>query len=170
MVYMTFLLSLDIEVKKSKNSNFLHIWFHVFFSILTKYPGQKSIAKKNYTPFCSSFNSASNHICDIISKRSHGAIAKLEYCPFNEIKRNFIFIFGNFFLEFFSLFKLSHIPIDRVWLALQNGIYDISSQSRYWSQKVNILYFLTQFKFFPQYLAEMSVWKDECQNRNGIIL
>ena len=62
MVYMTFLLSLDIEVKNSKKHFFLHFYFRAFFSILAKYLGQKSIAKKYFTSFCSPFNSARIHI------------------------------------------------------------------------------------------------------------
>ena len=91
----------------------MHTRFHAFFSILTKYIGQSSIAKKNYTPFCSPFNSASNHIWDIMSQRSHGDIAKLEYRRLNEISVTSYSYLWIFFLEIFLLFKLNHIPIDR---------------------------------------------------------
>jgi hypothetical protein len=39
------------------------------------------IAKENFTLFCSPFNSALNHILDILSRRSGAEIAKLEYRP-----------------------------------------------------------------------------------------
>ena len=110
---MTFIFNHDIVAKKSKNNVFLTYTISCFFSILTKYIGQSSITKKKYTPFCSPFNSASNHIWDIMSQRSHGDIAKLEYRRLNEIQYNFIFIFVNFFLKMFSLFKLNCIPVDR---------------------------------------------------------
>ena len=86
---MTFIFNHDIVAKKSKNNVFLTYTISCFFSILTKYIGQSSIAKKNYTPFCSPFNSASNHIWDIIAKHSHGELSHLEYRPMTS---NFTYI------------------------------------------------------------------------------
>ena len=106
MVYITFLLSLDIGGKKSKNRVFFAYTISWFFSILTKYLGQKKSAKTNYTPFCSPFNSASIHIWDIISKHSHGELSQLEYRP---LTSNFTYIrcYIELILKIF-FFKLFH--------------------------------------------------------------
>jgi hypothetical protein len=145
-VYMTFPLNLDFTVKKSKNGDFWHIEFRVFFSILTEYLGQKSIAKRTFTSSCRPFNSASNHILDIVSQRSAAEIIWLEHwrlTPYLSYYWCHNIHIWNFFSWIFSLSKLNRIPIDRAWLALQNGLYDISSQPQYWSQIVKILHFLT---------------------------
>ncbi len=71
----------------------------------------------------------------------------------------------NFFLQIFSRFKLSHMPIDRASLALQNGIHDISPQSRYWEQKVKKQYFFLHIRFHgflsisTKYLGQKSIAK-----------
>jgi hypothetical protein len=41
-----------------------------------------------------------------------------------------------FFPQTLCLFKSSHIPVDRAWLALQNCIYDISPQSWFDNEKI----------------------------------
>ncbi len=63
------------------------------------------------------------------------------------MQKNQVLVSVNFFLEIFSQFKLNHIPVDRASLALQNGIHDISPQSRYWKQKVKKQYFFCIYDF-----------------------
>ena len=62
-----------------------------------------------------------------------------------------LFLFVHFFLENFSLFKLSHIPFDRASLALQNCVYDIFPGPQYVIEKVKILFFFT--KKFPTFFS-----------------
>ncbi len=60
---------------------FQHMKTHPFFSILTLYLGEKQIAKTNFILLCSPFNSASNHILDIVLKCASSKIITLEYRP-----------------------------------------------------------------------------------------
>jgi hypothetical protein len=75
-----------------------------------------------------------------------------------------LFLFVHFFLENFLLFKLSHIPFDRAWLALQNCIYDTFLGSQYIIEKVKILFFLgakpsTFFSILTKRLGQKSIAK-----------
>ena len=52
-----------------------------FFSILALYLGEKQIAKNTFILLCSPFNSAPNHILDIVSKCASSKIIRLDYHP-----------------------------------------------------------------------------------------
>ena len=94
-----------LKTKSQKTLFFLHIRFHGFFSILIKYLGQISIAKKTYTSFCSPFNSASNHIWDVAKQRSAFEMSILIFCLVSRNQMSYRihigFIFEFFFLKFF---------------------------------------------------------------------
>ncbi len=122
-VYKTFLLSLDIEGKKSKNNVFLAYTISRFFSVF--WPNtevRNRLPKKNFTPFCSPFNCASNHTLHIAEQRSALEMIIFEFCLFGWNQVSYRIHIGNIFLQIFPLLKLNHIPIDRAWLALQYGI------------------------------------------------
>ena len=61
----------------------------------------------------------------------------------NDVKNeeNQAFLYYEFFHIFFPLFILSHIPIDRARLALQNYLYDIFLLKQNRREKIKILFF-----------------------------
>ncbi len=76
--YMTFSPHFDLESRMTKYSDFPHIKFSLFSSIVTKCLDEESIAAILITSCCSPFNSVSIHILDIVSKCSEGKIARVE--------------------------------------------------------------------------------------------
>ena len=75
-----------------------------------------------------------------------------------------LWLFVIFSIENVLLLKLSHIPFDRAWLALQNCICDISLQSQNSIEKVKIQKFLA-YKLFTvfQYFDQMYRSEIDCQ-------
>ena len=128
-VYMAVPFDLDIEIKKLKYVYFYRRKISTIFNILMKCIDKKSIAKNLFTSVCSPFNSASNRLYGIFSERSEAEIIRWERCSLTSLFRNFRlkktyhringFIF---FFRFLLQFKLNHIPFDRAWLTLQNGV------------------------------------------------
>ena len=80
-IYITFLCDVSFKSKKSKNSDFSWYKISLFLSILILCLWEESIAKKKFIMFGSPFNSASNDILDIVSKRSSSENVRLEYRP-----------------------------------------------------------------------------------------
>ena len=55
----------------------------------------------------------------------------------------------NFFHICFPLFNLSHIPIDRAWLALQNYLYGIFHLAQIWGKTLkNFFFCIIKISFF----------------------
>ena len=82
-----------------------------------------------------------------------------------------LFLFVHFFLENFSLFKLSYIPFDRASLALQNCIYDIFPGPQYVIEKSqNTFFFYQKISYFFQYFDQITRSEIDYQKIFCIIL